>query len=168
MEVLGCGVIHKGVMKNAGLEEMTGWAFGLGLERLAMILYSIPDIRLFWSEDPRFLSQFEDAADDKAVTFSSYSKYPPCFKDVSFWLPDAPGSTFCHNDVNEIVRNVAGDLVEQVKILDSFQHPKTKRLSHCYRITYRSMDRNLSNAEVDKLQDMVRDELDSKAGVELR
>ncbi len=168
MEVLGCGVIHKGVMENAGLEDMTGWAFGLGLERLAMILYSIPDIRLFWSEDSRFLSQFEDVADDHAITFSPYSKYPPCFKDVSFWLPDTPGSTFCHNDVHEIVRNIADDLVEQVEILDSFQHPKTKRLSHCYRITYRSMDRSLSNAEVDKLQDMVRDELATTARVELR
>jgi phenylalanyl-tRNA synthetase alpha chain len=35
-----------------------GWAFGLGLERLAMPLFSIPDIRLFWSSDPRFTSQF--------------------------------------------------------------------------------------------------------------
>ncbi len=155
-------------MKNAGLEDMTGWAFGLGLERLAMILYSVPDIRLFWSEDPRFHSQFEGTADDHVITFSPYSIYPPCFKDVSFWLPDTPGSIFSHNDVHEIVRSIAGDLVEQVEILDSFQHPKTNRLSQCYRITYRSMDSSLSNAEVDKLQSMVRDELATKTGVELR
>lgn len=42
----------------AGAREKIGWAFGLGLERLAMILYDIPDIRLFWSEDERFLKQF--------------------------------------------------------------------------------------------------------------
>ena len=42
----------------AGIEDKIGWAFGLGLERLAMILFQINDIRLFWSEDERFLSQF--------------------------------------------------------------------------------------------------------------
>lgn len=57
LEVLGCGIIHDDVMKtcikrgkeiyNIEIDEH-GWAFGLGLERLAMILFSIPDIRLFW------------------------------------------------------------------------------------------------------------------------
>lgn len=42
----------------AGASEKIGWAFGLGLERIAMKLYNIPDIRLFWSEDTGFLSQF--------------------------------------------------------------------------------------------------------------
>lgn len=59
LEVLGCGVIQDEVMSNAGRTGEIGWAFGLGLERLAMVLFSIPDIRLFWSDDPRFSSQFE-------------------------------------------------------------------------------------------------------------
>jgi phenylalanyl-tRNA synthetase alpha subunit len=53
LEVLGCGVIHDQVMANAGKSDRLGWAFGLGLERLAMVLFDIPDIRLFWSQDAR-------------------------------------------------------------------------------------------------------------------
>lgn len=53
LEVLGCGVIHDQVMANAGKADRLGWAFGLGLERLAMVLFDIPDIRLFWSKDER-------------------------------------------------------------------------------------------------------------------
>lgn len=58
LEILGCGVIFDGVLKNAGRNPQTecGWAFGLGLERWAMKLFGIDDIRLFWSQDPRFLS----------------------------------------------------------------------------------------------------------------
>ena len=44
---------------KAGAKEKIGWAFGLGLERLAMRLYNIPDIRLFWSKDSGFLTQFK-------------------------------------------------------------------------------------------------------------
>lgn len=44
-QVLGCGVIHSGVLDNVGLQNRHGWAFGLGLERLAMVLFSIPGIR---------------------------------------------------------------------------------------------------------------------------
>jgi phenylalanyl-tRNA synthetase alpha chain len=75
-------------MINSGKADKMGWAFGLGLERLAMVLFSIPDIRLFWSTDPRFLSQFQDG---RINPFQSYSKYPPCYKDVSFWIPEANG-----------------------------------------------------------------------------
>ena len=52
-----------------------------------MVLFNIPDIRLFWSQDERFLSQFKSG---KITQFQSYSKYPPCYKDMSFWLP--PGT----------------------------------------------------------------------------
>lgn len=78
-----------------------------------MILYSIPDIRLFWSQDPRFLSQFEPGRISK---FEPYSKYPACYKDISFWLPDhSPG--LHENDFCDAVRDAAGDLVEDVKLV---------------------------------------------------
>ena len=84
LEVLGCGVIHDQVMANCNKTNKYGWAFGLGLERLAMILFSIPDIRLFWSDDERFSNQFKS---NDIIKFQPYSKFPLCYKDVSFWLP---------------------------------------------------------------------------------
>ena len=97
-----------------------GWAFGLGLERISMILNSIPDIRLFWSTDPRFLSQFQLAGtgrNGKITTFRPYSRYPSCYKDVSFWLPLEEGCKKMHeNDLCDLVRDAAGDLVEDVKM----------------------------------------------------
>ena len=160
LEVLGCGVIEQDILANSGRPDDIGWAFGLGLERLAMVLYGIPDIRLFWSTDDRFLSQFSSNADTKFVPFS---KYPPCLKDVSFWL----GENFHENDIHEAARNVAGDLVEEVKLIDEFRHPKTQQTSHCYRIVYRSMERNLTNGEIDELQLALRNSV-TDMGCELR
>jgi len=57
LEVLGCGVTEQVILKQSGLENNVAWAFGLGLERLAMVLFDIPDIRFFWSSDERFTSQ---------------------------------------------------------------------------------------------------------------
>ena len=79
-----------------------------------MILFQIPDIRLFWSSDERFLSQFESG---RISTFKPYSKYPPLVHDVSLWLPPTPEGTFIENDFCDVVRDVAGDLVEDVKLV---------------------------------------------------
>lgn len=57
LEVLGCGVTEQEILKRSGKMDNVAWAFGLGLERLAMVLFDIPDIRLFWSTDERFTSQ---------------------------------------------------------------------------------------------------------------
>ena len=155
--------------------------------------------------------------------FKSYSKFPPCYKDVAFWVSDA----FTENNLCEVVRGIAGDLAEEVKLIDAFTHPKTVsgcpgaghkgrggraqdgqdvlyvagrmksmrgevmlrgqlpvpvavaphdghpcpcpslpppiarcllqgRTSNCYRIAYRSMDRSLTDEEINSLQDAVR------------
>lgn len=164
LEVLGCGVVHTKLFTNSLKDEgesIIGWAFGLGLERLAMIMFDIPDIRLFWSEDQRFLSQFKDGEINK---FQQFSKYPSCLKDVTFWINE----NFHENSFFELVRSLAGDIVEKVELVDSFKHPKTGKQSHCYRIHYRSMDRNLTNEEINKVQEMVREGLVSKMGLDLR
>ncbi len=60
LEVMGCGMIHPQVLANVGLdnERYTGFAFGLGVERLAMLRYGVNDLRLFFDNDLRFLRQF--------------------------------------------------------------------------------------------------------------
>jgi phenylalanyl-tRNA synthetase alpha chain len=66
------------------------------------------------------------------------------------------------------VREIAGDLAEDVRLVDEFTHPKTQRRSVCYRINYRSMDRTLTNEEIDQLQRRLRERLPAAFGVELR
>ncbi|MAA75315.1 MAG: phenylalanine--tRNA ligase subunit alpha [Salinisphaeraceae bacterium] len=60
MEVLGCGMVHPNVLKAVGLdpERYSGYAFGMGVERLAMLRYGVDDLRLFFENDLRFLRQF--------------------------------------------------------------------------------------------------------------
>ncbi|MGH8154215.1 MAG: phenylalanine--tRNA ligase subunit alpha [Rhodanobacteraceae bacterium] len=60
LEVLGCGMVHPNVLKNCGVdpERYTGFAFGMGIERLAMLRYGVGDLRAFFENDVRFLAQF--------------------------------------------------------------------------------------------------------------
>jgi phenylalanyl-tRNA synthetase alpha chain len=60
LEILGSGMVHPNVLRNVGYdpEEVTGWAFGMGIDRIALLKYEIDDIRLFFDTDLRFLQQF--------------------------------------------------------------------------------------------------------------
>ena len=60
LEILGCGMVHPNVLEAAGIdsEEFTGYAFGMGVERLAMLRYGVSDLRTFFENDLRFLRQF--------------------------------------------------------------------------------------------------------------
>lgn len=196
LELLGCGVVQQPILNNAGLDHHISWAWGIGIERMAMLLFGIPDIRLFWSDDKRFLRQFTRG---KITTFEPFSKYPPCYKDIAFWINPAPAgaspvgaasssgvaaaaggdstkaspnetqpAAFHENDIMEIVRDVAGSLAEDVKLVDEFAHPTTGRKSLCYRINYRSLERTLTNDEVNKLHDEVAARMASQFKVELR
>ncbi len=67
MEVLGCGMIHPNVLKNCGIDpnEYQGFAFGLGIERFAMLKYGIPDLRTFFESDLRWLRHYGFSAIDR-------------------------------------------------------------------------------------------------------
>lgn len=164
LECCGCGVVQQQVLLNSGLGvDKLGWAFGIGLDRIAMLLFGIPDIRLFWTQDERFSKQFSQG---HINTFVPYSKHPSIRRDVSFWLN--PSTKIHANDVMEIVRSHAGDLAESVQIMDEFVHPKTHQLSHCYRVNYQSMDRTLTNAEIGVIHDKVTNNLAEKFSVTIR
>jgi phenylalanyl-tRNA synthetase alpha chain len=61
LEILGCGMVHPNVLRNVGIDpaEFSGYAFGMGVERLAMLRYGVTDLRAFFENDLRFLEQFD-------------------------------------------------------------------------------------------------------------
>ena len=101
----------------------------MGLERMAMFLYDIPDIRLFWTEDDWFLSQFKS---NEITQFIPFSKYPSCFKDISFYVPE----DYQENEFFDLVREIGGDLIDQVAKIDQFLNKKSGRMSYCYWVVY--------------------------------
>mmetsp|Transcript_13212 Transcript_13212/g.9282 ORF Transcript_13212/g.9282 Transcript_13212/m.9282 type:complete len:86 (+) Transcript_13212:834-1091(+) len=85
-----------------------------------MKLFNIDDIRFFWTQDPRFINQFTPG---KISQFKPYSKYPTCYKDISFWVPE----DFNENNFFELIRSISGDIVENAECIDKFTHPKSNR-----------------------------------------
>ncbi len=153
IEVLGCGIMTDNLIKNLGLnpEEWSNWAFGFGLERLAIISMNLPDIRLLWSEDERVKKQLK-----LGNKFIEVSKYPPIVRDISFVVPN----TFIPNDYFDFVRETAPGIVEQVELLDKYENKEKfgeGRISYAYRITYRSLDKTLTSNEVDELHKKIED-----------
>jgi phenylalanyl-tRNA synthetase alpha chain len=160
LELLGAGTVHPDIMKDLGLPNHQAWAFGLGLERLAMVMFDIPDIRLFWSSDKKFLNQFKAGQINK---YKPFSKYEICYKDISFFI----SPEFSYNDLCSIARDEDRDnLIESITLIDEFQ--KRGRTSQCYRIVYRDMTGTLKNSEVDKIQKAIRKRIADELKVEVR
>ncbi len=164
VEVVGCGVVKGSVLKKLGVdpENYTGWAFGFGIERLAIVNMALPDIRLLWSEDPRVKKQLH-----MGQRFVEVSKYPPAIRDISFIVPKA----FVPNDYFDLVRDIAGNLVEQVELIDQYENDAkfgADRKSYAYRITYRADDRTLTNDEVDVLHGKIEGATAKEFGAEVR
>lgn len=164
LEVNGAGLVSPVVLKNFGLdpEIYNGWAFGFG-ERLAMVKMEIPDIRIFWSNDPRITSQFKDINSK----FEEVSKFPMTSRDISFIID----KNISLNSYYEIVRDYADDLIEEVKLLDEYENEdkfgKGKK-SYTFRIIYRSSERTLINEEINKIQEKIRKKTESELKALLR
>lgn len=110
VEVLGCGVLKRKIW--AGLRgEGNAWAFGFGLERMAMILFGIPDIRYLWSNNSMVLNQFD---------YNSSNQFKPIHsekcksRDISFWIN---AKEFNSNRFFELLRDVCEDHVKEVELV---------------------------------------------------
>lgn len=161
IEVLGCGVKKQEILDSFGLTDKIAWGFGLGLDRLAMIFFEIPDIRYIWSEDENFLNQFKKGQINK---FKSFSKYPPVYKDVSFFLEH----DFNLNEFYEICREEGGDLIENISITDKFFSEKEKKESLCLRITYRSNEKSLTDSEINIIHNSIKEQINNNSKLKLR
>lgn len=151
VEVLGSGIVRPVVLKNFGVDPdvYNGWAFGFGLERLAIISMQLPDIRLLWSDDPRIKKQLR-----LGNIYIPVSKYPAITRDISFVVPNS----FIPNNYFDLIRDAGGILVEEVKLIDKYENPEKfgkNRISYTYRIIYRSNDKTLISEEVDKIQNEI-------------
>ncbi|PIR97325.1 MAG: hypothetical protein COT91_01995 [Candidatus Doudnabacteria bacterium CG10_big_fil_rev_8_21_14_0_10_41_10] len=164
VEVVGCGVVKDTVLEKFGVDSKnyTGWAFGFGLERLAIASMDLPDIRLLWSDDQRVKKQL-----NLGQKYVEVSKYPPITRDISFVV----GKDFIPNDYFDLIREIGKDLVEEVKLLDKYENEKKfgkDKVSYTYRVIYRSPEKTLKTEEIEPLQDKLYKETKKQYKAELR
>lgn len=164
LEVLGSGVVKGSVLEKFGIDssKWNGWAFGPGIERLAMVSMELPDIRLLWSEDERVKKQLK-----LGNKFKEVSKFPPITRDISFVVD----RSFVPNNYFDLIRDLGGDLVEEVQLLDKYENAEKfgpDKISYTYRIVYRSNERTLTTEEIDPIQEKIYKQTASQFNADLR
>jgi len=165
MEVTGAGLVHNQVLENLGIDSKVynGWAFGFGVDRLAMVKMGIPDVRVLWSEDSRITSQFKDINSH----YKEVSKYPETSRDISFIIDKSINL----NQYYEIIRDLANNLIEKVELVDEYEDEKKfgkDKKSYTFRIIYQSLERTLTNEEINKIQEEIREKTKEELKVILR
>ncbi|MEN9582272.1 MAG: hypothetical protein RL641_226 [Candidatus Parcubacteria bacterium] len=165
LEILGSGVVKPSVLEKLGVDSnvYNGWAWGSGIERWAMISMELPDIRLLWSDDERVKKQLV-----LGQKFKEVSKYPAIVRDISFIVEKA---NFAPNNYFDVVRDVVGDLAEEMALIDEYENAAKfgeGKKSYAYRITYRSLDRTLTDEEVNTMHKKLEEETKRVFGGEVR
>jgi phenylalanyl-tRNA synthetase alpha chain len=182
MEIVGSGMAKQTILANFGVKGYKAWAFGFGLERLAIIKMGIPDIRIFWSDDERITGQLKDL-DNK---YKEVSKYPETSRDISFIID----KNINLNNYYEIVRDFVPmttssrihdgkavgtenyvPIIEEVKLVDEFENDEKfgkDKKSYTFRIVYRSPERTLTSEEVNAIQEQIREKTKTDLNAVLR
>lgn len=184
LEVLWAWVVKWEVLEKLWIDSnlYNWWAFWFGIERLAMALKKIPDIRIFWSQDKRVLDQWWDLE----APYKEISQFPPVYKDISMIVPKE-SFIIDKNELEEIkltretesnffaitwiIRDIWDPLIEEVKIIDVFENDEKfgkNNKSITINIIFRSIERTLTNEEINTIYFQIRDKLEKNLWYELR
>jgi len=161
IEILECGLINDQILVNAGLDpsEYSGWALGMGLDRLVMTLKDIPDVRYLRSTNPKITAQMKDLE-----KYHEVSSQPAIQRDMSYSVP----AGYVEEDVNEDIREALGNkqnILESVEILSETAYNdlpqkiqerlgiSSDQKNVLVRITLRHLERTLENKEANQIYD---------------
>lgn len=157
IEILGCGIIQNSILENANRNDKKGIAWGLGLERLAMVLFDIPDIRYFWIKDEKFLKQFKE---NTITKFKPFSKLNPISRDLCVYVNeniDDKENWLKTNDFFEIIRDLTNGWICEVIHINTFKLESVYSL--CFRVSYSPKDYTINNPA--KFKDIVKENHDN-------
>lgn len=172
IEILECGLINDQILTNAGLDpsKYSGWALGMGLDRLVMTLKGIPDVRYLRSTNPRIAEQMTNL--DK---YQEVSNQPAIRRDMSYSVP----ANYVEEDIHEDIRQALGDkenILESAEILSETSYkslpPKIRerlgiakdQKNILVRITLRHLERSLENKEANGIYDDIYNKINYGSG----
>ena len=172
IEILECGLIKDEILANAGLDpkEHSGWALGMGLDRLVMTLKDIPDVRYLRSSNPKIAAQMTDLE-----TYHEVSNQPAIKRDMSYVVPQE----YVEEDISVDVRNALGDkldTLESVEILSETLYAdlpvnvreklgcSSSQKNVLVRITLRHLERSMTNEEANQIYEEVYGKINKGTG----
>ncbi len=163
IEILECGLVKERILENSGLDPAvhSGWALGMGLDRLVMTIKDIPDIRYLRSNNPKIAVQMMNI--DK---YHEVSNQPAIKRDMSYCVPE----NYVEEDISAEIRNALKDNVdalEDVTILNQTNYSdlpdkikvrlgiKPGQKNMLVRVTLRHLERTITNNEANKIYEQI-------------
>lgn len=172
IEIGECGLIKDEILQRAGLDptQYSGWAAGMGLDRLVMTLKNLPDVRYLRSSNPKIAAQMTNLS-----PYTEVSNQPAIRRDMSYSVPMG----YVEEDISEDIRQALGasvDTLEEVQVLSEtpyadLPHVARKKLgikssqkNVLVRITLRHLERSITNSEANKLYGQIYSEVNKGTG----